>query len=486
MDPPSLPIPPGRGIYCNRTLNLRSVRAIGYDMDYTLIHYNVEEWERCAYEFLRDKLLERGWPIGDLAFGPGAVIRGLIIDRELGNIVKADRFGYVKRAVHGSRMLTHDEQRAAYSRAIVDLTEDRWRFLNTFFSLSEACLYAQLVDLFDAGGLPGVFGYADLHSRVRTSLDETHMDGALKARILADPKRFVVDDEQTPRALLDQKEAGKKLLLITNSEWAYTCSLMAYAFDRFLPDGIRWRDLFDLIVVAAGKPEFFFERKPIFEVVDESGLLRPVVGKISVNRGSYLGGNASIIEEGLGLDGSGILFVGDHIFSDVHVSKAVRRWRTAVIVREIEPELEALELFGQKQRALESMMATKEELERRYSLWRIELQRRRRGHRAGTNATDEFIQTEMSRLHDGLVALDDEITPLARAAGALANNRWGLIMRTGSDKSHLARQIERHADIYTSRVSNFLFETPFAYFRSHRGSLPHDYRLSGSPDANDI
>lgn len=31
-----------RGIFCSRTLNLRSISAIGYDMDYTLVHYNVE------------------------------------------------------------------------------------------------------------------------------------------------------------------------------------------------------------------------------------------------------------------------------------------------------------------------------------------------------------------------------------------------------------------------------------------------------------
>ena len=30
-----------RGIFCSRTLNLRSISAIGYDMDYTLMHYNV-------------------------------------------------------------------------------------------------------------------------------------------------------------------------------------------------------------------------------------------------------------------------------------------------------------------------------------------------------------------------------------------------------------------------------------------------------------
>lgn len=40
---------PERGVYCSRTLNLRSIKAIGYDMDYTLIHYDVNAWEvRCG------------------------------------------------------------------------------------------------------------------------------------------------------------------------------------------------------------------------------------------------------------------------------------------------------------------------------------------------------------------------------------------------------------------------------------------------------
>ncbi|MEO1269501.1 MAG: 5'-nucleotidase domain-containing protein, partial [Myxococcota bacterium] len=39
------PSEPGRQIFCNRTLNLRSLKAIGYDMDYTLLHYHVDRWE---------------------------------------------------------------------------------------------------------------------------------------------------------------------------------------------------------------------------------------------------------------------------------------------------------------------------------------------------------------------------------------------------------------------------------------------------------
>ena len=61
------PASPERGLFCNRTLNLRGVRAIGYDMDYTLIHYHVHEWERAAFEHARVRLAERNWPVDDLA-----------------------------------------------------------------------------------------------------------------------------------------------------------------------------------------------------------------------------------------------------------------------------------------------------------------------------------------------------------------------------------------------------------------------------------
>ena len=47
-------------------------------------------------------------------------------------------------------------------------------------------------------------------------------------------------------------------------------------------------------------------------------------------------------------------------------------------------------------------------------------------------------------------------------------------MRAGSDKSLFARQIERYADVYTTRVSNFLAETPYGYLRAARSNLPHD------------
>src|ERR1700757_2020821 len=92
-----------RQVFCNRTLNLRSVRAIGYDMDYTLIHYHVEQWERRAYDYLKEHFLSQGWPVKNLQFQPDQVCRGLVIDTLNGNLVKANRFGFIKRAVHGTQ-----------------------------------------------------------------------------------------------------------------------------------------------------------------------------------------------------------------------------------------------------------------------------------------------------------------------------------------------------------------------------------------------
>jgi HAD superfamily 5'-nucleotidase-like hydrolase len=477
-------LPEGRGVFCNRTLNLRAIKAIGYDMDYTLVDYHVEAWEQAAYERVRDRFVHRGWPVAHLRFDPDMVIRGLVVDTQLGNLVKANRFGFVKKATHGTRELTFEEGRTAYAREIVDLSEKRWVFLNTLFSLSEACLYVQLVDLLDEGKLepdgPPI-NYNDLYELVRKAIDATHMEGELKAEIMADPGKFVVRDEEIALTLLDQKHAGKKLMLITNSEWFYTAAMMNYALEPYFADlKTSWRQLFDVVVVGARKPDFFKTRSPFFEVVTDDGLLRPVVTSLRPGA-AYFGGSAGDVEKFLGLSGDEILYVGDHMWGDVHVTKSVLRWRTALILRELEQEVTALGSFRETERVLGALMAEKELLEAELSRTRLGLQRLAHGYGPTPAATREMLHPRVQSLRSRLLTLDAEIAPMAKAAGELANPRWGLLTRAGNDKSHLARQVERYADLYTSRVSNFLHVTPFEYLRSPRGSLPHDPSTPSGP-----
>jgi len=458
--------PAEHGIFANRTLNLRSVRAIGYDMDYTLVHYDVNEWERGAFDHAKAHLADMGWPVDVLEFDPTRFTLGLTFDLELGNLVKATRFGYVVRAQHGNVAMSFESQRAAYAETVIDLGAERFEFMNTMFELSRADLWTQLVEIHDASPLPGIQTYADLYRAIDSALAASHLEGAVKAEITADPERFVDLDPHTISTLRDQRVAGKKLLLITNSGWDYTKQMMAYAFDRYCEPGETWRDFFDIVIVSAAKPRFFSERSQIYRIVDEDqSLMIPHNGLLEAGQ-VYFGGNARIVEESLGLASAQLLYVGDHLFGDVHVTKDVLRWRTALIARELEAEVLASIEAEDALSTLQSLMEQKVRLDRQQAQLRMERQRDRSRGRELTAELDDVTA--------GAIALDEQIAPLARAASELGHSDWGPLMRSGNDKSLFARQVEKYADIYTSRASNLRYETPYGYLRAARGSLPHD------------
>ncbi|PNW73801.1 hypothetical protein CHLRE_13g573150v5 [Chlamydomonas reinhardtii] len=473
---------PQRAIYCSRTLNLRSIKAIGYDMDYTLIHYDVNAWEGRAYEYGLETLRQQGVPVDGLRFDPDLVIRGLIMDKEFGNLIKVDRFGLVKRAMHGTRMLNWQEIRELYGREVVNLrNEGRWVFLNTLFSVSEAVMYMQLVDRLDLGMFQvgtGNISYQALYGMVSKALYRTHVEGKLKAEIIQAPERYVELDPEMAQTLLDQRDSGKQLLLITNSDYEYTNKMMSFAYDPFLPSGMRWRDLFDMVIVMARKPDFFNYNMSLYEVVTPDGLMRPVLG--ACKGGLYCGGSARMVEKALGVEGDDLLYVGDHIYTDAALAKINFRWRTALVIRELELEIDALARGRPHRDALKELMMKKELIGDVFNQLRLSRQRWVHGHTANASFEDEEgINETLAQLLMVMEHLDDRIGPALERDGEHFNKRWGYLSRAGlNDKSQLNRQIEKYADIYTSRVSNFLRYTPYSYFRSPSQSLAHDRNLT--------
>lgn len=425
-----------------------------------------------------------------LKFDPGLVVRGLIVDKELGNLVKVDRFGYVKRAMHGTRMLSWSEIHSTYGRQLVNLRDEgRWAFLNTLFSVSEAVMYMQLVDRLDDGEVDALVvpnSYAALYRLVSRALYHAHVEGKLKAEILANPEQLELDTEAA-QTLLDQKQAGKALLLITNSDWQYTTALMSYAYDQFLPTGMKWRDLFDMVIVNARKPEFFRHDMSLYEVVTDDGLMRPTR---TMRKGRvYCGGSARQVEASLGVSGDDILYVGDHIYTDAALAKLNFRWRTCLVVRELEQEVEALTLGRPHRQRLKELMNKKELIGDLFNQLRLARQRACNAQpgphapingeaNAACNAMDGIEET-LAQLLAMMGQLDGAIGPMLEADGAHFSQRWGYLSRAGlNDKSQFTRQIEKYADVYTSRVSNFLRYTPFNYFRSPSQSLAHDRDLT--------
>src|SRR6185295_16674986 len=98
------------------------------------------------------------------------------------------------------------------------------------------------------------------------------------------------------------------------------------------------------------------------------------------------------------------------------------------------------------QNELDRLMDEKEKLEFEYCQLRLEVQRARHGR--AEPSREEQVQRRMGELKNILAELDERISPIARTASEVGNALWGPLLRAGNDKSALARQLERSADIY--------------------------------------
>ncbi|KAI4303055.1 hypothetical protein MLD38_038734 [Melastoma candidum] len=218
-------------------------------------------------------------------------------------------------------------------------------------------------------------------------------------------------------------------------------------------------------MVSARKPEFFRMSHPMYEVVSGEGLMRPCFK--AQTGGLYSGGSAQMVENSLNIHGDEILYVGDHIYTDVSRSKVHLRWRTTLICRELEEEYGAL-IQTREQRALLENFWVSSKVVATSDFCEIQTL-------AATNMDDQELTDSLQKLLLVMQRLDEKIAPMLKADGELFNKSWGYLSRAGLwDKSHLMRQIEKYADIYTSSVSNFPHYTPFMYFRSQEQLLAHN------------
>ncbi|XP_056841679.1 uncharacterized protein LOC108837924 isoform X2 [Raphanus sativus] len=234
---------------------------------------------------------------------------------------------------------------------------------------------------------------------------------------MSKPKLFVDPVPELPLALLDQKEAGKRLLLITNSDYHYTDKMMKHSFNKFLPNVMDWRDLFDMVIVSARKPEFIQMSHPLYEVVTGEGLMRPCF-KVCTQ----------MVEISPNVRGDEILYVDDHIYTDVSGSKVHLRWRTALICRELEEECTALICSRGHREELIELQNRKEVVGDLFNQIRLALQRRSKGRPAqtlaATNLDDQELTETTQKLLIVIQRLDDKICLMLESDGELFNKRF--------------------------------------------------------------
>ncbi|MEM6730893.1 MAG: HAD-IG family 5'-nucleotidase, partial [Myxococcota bacterium] len=310
-EPPKQP----RRIFVNRNLRMDTVTAVGFDMDYTLARYRRERLERLGHELTIDKLVERGYPEGirDLKYDPRFVIRGLVIDKELGNILKLDRHRHVGRAYHGRELLSREKRRELYRTEKIDFGPPRFAHMDTLFALPEMCLFADLVNYFER------HKHADrnpwqVFDDVRESIDEAHRDDTLKSIVKANIAEYIEKDDELATTLHKMRSAGKKLFLLTNSYADYTRAVMTYLLDGQLSEYASWQSYFDLVIVGARKPGFFNGSEPFAEVNENNEPVQKPATNLQKGK-IYQGGNRRELEQVMKITtGDEILYVGDHIY----------------------------------------------------------------------------------------------------------------------------------------------------------------------------
>ncbi len=456
-----------RAVYTNRTMRFGQIDAVGFDFDHTLAVYKSEALDALAGKLVADRLVEHeGIPrellegLPDISFARKA----LILDIDEGVILKTDRYGHVLRAFRGKEKLTVSEKRRLYAdRDIIPHVTDGDRFIQVdhAFSRPEILLWTALVDHTEVGQRRSVW------KKIRKHTDQIHRDGSLKSVITAEPEMFIQQDPRTEALLVHLRECGKKVFLLTNSEWEYTNAMMNTVLGRNSSRGEDWLDLFDVVVAEGGKPDYFNSgsKKTASKGVDERVLL---------------GGNLTEIEERLGCAGPEILYVGDHIYADLISSKRKVYWRTMLVVPELEEEMVVQSAMPGLVRQLREVDERRIATEREVMHWKaveaclqsIEgvVDDERNGvkklrlecHATRKNATDT--------LKDFIRQREELRSKLSTAT----NEYWGSLFRAGSELTHFGRQLEDYACAYTSRATNLLFYPPGHYFRSTMDYLPHE------------
>ena len=471
-------IPTERRIFVNRTLRLESIGYVGFDLDWTLADYERAPLEQLTFDLTVERLIEHhGYPrlILQAELRPNFPRRGLLIDKQAGTVLRMNRHRYVNRAYLGRQRLDRGQLKKLYRWEPIQPSSDRFYHLDTLFELPEANLYAELIELGRRHPEAGIPSSWKIFDDVRTAIDWVHAHGPLKSRVMAEIGRYLKRDAELGLALLRLALGGRRLILLTNSEWDYACAICSYLFDDLLPGLTDWRQLFDLILVGSRKPEFFRSKQDFFEL-DPDGQARhttrvPNWGGI-YQRGC-LEGLMRLIDE----PGERVLYVGDHIYGDIVSSKLESTWRTTLIVRELEEEIVQRRQLGEQ---IERGRVLKERL--------IEL-----GHEMDhlrdilllySGLADTDLGAAQSRIEDiqrryRSVTVEHRRVLREQAAWAEQtanrfNPFWGSFFKQGTSKTRFSGQLETYACLYTSRVSNFVAYGSHRYFRVTRDPMMHE------------
>ncbi|XP_037441476.1 5'-nucleotidase domain-containing protein DDB_G0275467-like [Triticum dicoccoides] len=443
-----------QGIYVNKNVKLDDLQVYGFDYDYTLSHYS-DHLQCLIYDLAKKHLVnELKYPESCLQYDYDSSfpVRGLYYDKLKGCLLKLDFFGSIEPdgCFFGRRKLSSTEIKELYGTRHIGRDQARQLVgLMDVFCFSEACLIADIVQHFVDAKLE--FDAPYVYEDVNQAIQHVHRSGLVHRKVLSEPQKFLLKNSQVFRFLKTLREKGKKLFLLTNSPFYFVDGGMSYLLEDQHFDGNSWRELFDVVIAQANKPSFYNSDHP-FRVYDteKDTLAFTAVDKFLPNEVYYHGCLKSFLQI-TKWRGPEVIYFGDHLFSDLRgPSKA--GWRTAAVIRELEDEIGIQN--GDSYRFQQAKLGIIHDL-----LGKV-------------HAT--VVSTEKGQVYRTLL---DELNAERRQCRSgmrdLFNSSFGATFLTDTGKeSSFAYHIHQYADIYTSKLENFLSYAPESWLHP-----PHDIKI---------
>ncbi|TKC39273.1 hypothetical protein EI555_003200 [Monodon monoceros] len=236
-------------IFSNNEMSLLDIEIYGLkDYGYTLVFYS-KHLHTLIFNAARDLLInEHRYPmeIRKYEYDPNFAISGLHYDVQWSVLMKISAFHYIQLGTvyRGLSVVPDEEVIEMYQGSHVPLEQ-----MSNFYESSH--------------GNTNNIDYEPVHlyKDVKDSIREVHTKGIMYRA------GYICYPEQTRAVLAKLADHGKKMFLITNSPSSFVDEGMRYIVEK------DWRDLFDVVIVQAEKPDFFSDKWSPFQKVNVKGVL---------------------------------------------------------------------------------------------------------------------------------------------------------------------------------------------------------------------
>ncbi|CAJ0922868.1 unnamed protein product, partial [Mesorhabditis belari] len=436
-----------RAVFVNNDLNLKRIEWYGFDYDYTLAVYTRDLNELIYNLAIKRLIKDFHYPtiLQTIPYDKEFAIRGLHYDIQNCVLLKVDAFSQIQKgtAYRGKRALDDAEIYSLYGG--ITLPDDKGRGLPQLmdlFSLPFFGLVLTTVQYFDDHKIH--FDPNSLYQDIAECVKQVHVTGEMYKSVLSNMEKYVHKNPGLSEYLQRLHKSGKHLFMITNSPFTFMNAGMTYML------GPDWRELFTHVVVQARKPDFFQGKTPFRLFNETTGNLHyEKVQELEPGK-VYAGGNIGEFASKASLTGKGVLYFGDHIYTDLADPMLRLGWHTAAIVPELAREIRA-QNTDEYRRSIQWL----ETLTNLIANFQVDGRR---------NAECGQIINEWA----------EERRKLRENVKAIFNPRFGSMFRTYHNMTFFSRRLMRLSDFYTSRLPNLLkYDVDHSFF-PRRNALPHE------------